>query len=88
MPINNFLLNAINIFFQILSFAIIARVIISWLRTPISGPIMKILIDTTEPILDLAKKITPRIGMLDFSAVVALIGLDVIRWILISILAS
>ena len=86
MNYTNYILIFINILFQILSFAIIARIILSWIRTPISPSISKVLFDTTEPILSLARKITPNIGMLDFSPLVALIGLDLIKWLLMQIL--
>ena len=82
-----FIVELINIFFEILSFLIIARVILSWFRTSVSGSIFQLIIDCTDPILNLAKKITPNIGMLDLSPIIALIGLDLIKWILFQLLS-
>ncbi|MBU1018608.1 MAG: YggT family protein [Patescibacteria group bacterium] len=78
----------INYFFQILTFLVIARVILSWFRTPHSSPIYRFLIDSTQPVMNLAKKITPRTAMLDFSPIVAIIGLDLARTAVLYILAS
>lgn len=82
-----FIIELINIFFEILSFLIIARVILSWFRTSVSGAIFQLIIDSTDPILNLAKKITPNIGMIDLSPIIALIGLDLIKWVLLQLLS-
>ncbi|RME74613.1 MAG: YggT family protein [Chloroflexi bacterium] len=87
---NEFLAFAINIVFQVLWWAILIRVLISWL--PMAGiridpynPLIRTLFSITDPILDPLRKYTT-IGMIDLSPIVALFALDIIRNILISLL--
>jgi YggT family protein len=87
---SEFLILIINIVFRALWWAILIRVLLSWL--PMAGiridpynPIIRFLYSITDPILEPLRKYTT-IGMIDLSPLVALIGLDFLRYILISIL--
>ena len=80
------LLNFIDIFFQALSFAIIARALLSWFNLGPSHPLVRILYDITEPILAPLRRVVPMIGMFDITPIVALILLDIIRRVLIEVL--
>ncbi|KKP36375.1 MAG: hypothetical protein UR28_C0045G0002 [Candidatus Peregrinibacteria bacterium GW2011_GWF2_33_10] len=82
----DFILVFVSILFEIIKFAIVARIILSWFRISISSGLSQLLADVTDPVLNLAKKITPRIGMFDFSPVVALIGLDIIKYFFLYLL--
>ncbi len=80
----------INVVFQALWWAILIRVLLSWL--PMAGiridpynPIVQILYSITDPILEPLRKYTT-IGMIDLSPIVALLGLELLRGILISLL--
>ena len=75
-----------NTLFDLLSIAIIARILMSWFRASRHGRLYQFINDVTEPMIRVAKKITPRTGMLDFSPLIALIGLDIIQAIFIRIL--
>lgn len=86
-----FLALIINLVFQVLWWAILIRVLLSWL--PMAGiridpynPIIQMLFSVTDPILEPLRKYTT-IGMIDLSPIVALIGLDFLRVILIGLLA-
>lgn len=86
----NFLALLINIVFQILWWAILIRVLLSWL--PMAGvridpynPVIRLLFTITDPILEPLRRYTT-VGMIDLSPIVALFGLDIIRRILISML--
>jgi YggT family protein len=88
--IGSVLVPAVNIVFQFASLLILARVIMSWL--PMAGvridpyhPIVRILYQLTDPILSPIRRFTT-FGMMDFSPIVALILLEVIRTLLISLL--
>jgi YggT family protein len=88
--IGSILVPAVNIVFQVASLLILARVIMSWL--PMAGvridpyhPIVRILYQLTDPILSPIRRFTT-FGMMDFSPIVALILLEVIRTLLISLL--
>ena len=89
--IGSVLVPAVNIVFQFASLLILARVIMSWL--PMAGvridpyhPIIRILYQLTDPILDPIRRFAT-FGMMDFSPIVALILLEVIRTLLIGLLA-
>jgi YggT family protein len=80
----------INVVFQVLWWAILIRVLLSWL--PMAGiridpynPVVRILFDITDPILEPLRRYTT-IGMIDLSPIVALVGLEIIRSILMSLL--
>lgn len=88
----NILALIINIVFQILWWAILIRVLLSWL--PMAGiridpynPIIQVLFQITDPILDPIRKYTT-VGMIDLSPIVALLGLEFLRYILISLLVG
>jgi YggT family protein len=81
---------AINVIFTVLWWAILIRVLLSWL--PMAGiridpynPAIQILFQITDPILEPLRRYTT-IGMIDLSPIVALFGLEIIRGILISLL--
>ncbi len=73
----------IGFFLQFLSFAILARSIISWI-TPIgqsSNIFVSLLYQITEPILIPLRKIIPRVGFFDFTPMLAIIILQVMAGI-------
>lgn len=86
------LINAINTFFQVLVYLILAKSILSWfIRNPYGSTykIYMIISQITEPILAPCRKLLSRFGMygpMDFSPVVAIIGLMVINNILVRML--
>ena len=67
-----------NILIDLFTVLIFLRIIFSWM-TRERGPLMAFLIQCTEPILAPLRRLLPRVGMLDFSPVVAVILLDVLR---------
>jgi len=86
------LMNAINTFFQILVYLIIARAILSWFVRGPYGSLYKIyhaIMQITEPIISPCRSLLYRFGLggtIDFSPVLAIIGLTVINGIIINIL--
>jgi len=77
----------ISTFLDILSFAIVARVLLSWFPNA-SGNIKMFLYDITEPVLGIFKKIVPRMGMIDISPLVALLAIDLLKAIILSMLSQ
>jgi YggT family protein len=80
----------IDIVFQVLWWAILIRVLLSWLpmaniRIDPYNPAVRLLYSITDPILEPLRRYTT-VGMIDLSPLVALLLLDVIRRVLISIL--
>ena len=80
-----FVISFINILFDLMSFAIIARILMSWVRTPGAGRIKMFLHDVTDPILEPFKRPIFQIGMIDLSPIVVLILLDISKSLLINI---
>jgi YggT family protein len=84
--VGNALLAAVNIIFSLASFAILARVLLSWLpmagvHIPQDHPLIGILYEITDPILEPLRRFTT-FGMIDFSPIVALLLLSLIRRLL------
>ncbi len=73
-----------------MTYAIIGRILASWFTVARPGaprgPIVKFLHDVTDPVMNLAKKLPHKIGMLDLSPIIALIGLDVFTWLISELL--
>jgi YggT family protein len=84
----SFAINFINIFFEVLIYMIFARVLLSLFRTNTNNWLTQFISSVTDPILNIAKKITPKTGMIDFSPLIALIGLELIEYLLITLLLS
>ena len=67
---------------QVLAFIIFIRAIISWFPVSRYHPIVVFLDYITEPILAPLRRVTPRIGMIDITPMVAIIILLVIARII------
>lgn len=86
------LIRAINLFFQVLIYSILARAILSWFVRAPYGNLYKfytIIIQLTEPMLDPCRRILARFGFagaIDFSPILAIIGLSIINGFIINIL--
>ncbi len=90
--IGSTLLTVVNVLFQFASLAILVRVILSWLpmawvRIDPYHPLVRILYQITDPILDPIRRFST-FGMIDFSPIVALVLLDIVRRILVALLIN
>jgi YggT family protein len=82
----NLLVYFINVFFTLLSLAILARVLLSWVRVSPYHPAVEFLYRLTEPILAPLRRIIPPLGMVDISPVIALFLLQIIQQVLVAII--
>jgi len=75
------MLALINLLLLFLQLAIFARIIVSWIapRGGLNNPIVNVIYQITEPILGPLRRILPRVGMFDFSPMVAIIILVLIQ---------
>jgi YggT family protein len=75
------LANIIDKTFLVLTIAIIARALITWVPNLIDprGPIAEFLYTITEPILAPIRSVMPRLGMIDLTPMIAIILLQVVR---------
>ena len=74
---------------QLIVYAIIGRIIMSWLsmgqRRP-TGKFAYFLHDITEPFFNLARKIPHRIGMIDISPIITILGVELIAGLIITLI--
>jgi YggT family protein len=61
------------------SFVVLAAVILSWTPLDRRNPLVAIVYTVTEPVLVRIRKVLPPMGGLDFSPMVLLIGLQVLK---------
>lgn len=85
------LLQALRLFYDVLSFLILARVLCSWfIRNPYNR-LYQILLALTEPLLAPCRKLLERFQgnlMIDFSPVLALFLLSIIYRVLYSLIVG
>ncbi|MBM3941788.1 MAG: YggT family protein [SAR202 cluster bacterium] len=87
--------NLVNLIFWIFYGAIIARIILS-LLVPTIGPrpnaflmaLYTVATQLSEPILGPIRRVLPNFGFLDLSPMVAIILLEIIRYVLLSVILS
>jgi YggT family protein len=83
-----YLVNFINILFEVLSLAILARVIMSWFRVDPYNRFVQILFQVTEPVLSPIRRIIPPVGMIDLTPIIALLLLQLAQRIIVTMLAQ
>ena len=76
-----FLFSFIRLLCEVLTLVIFIRVILSWFLTR-PNTLSIILDKITEPLLAPLRRIIPRVGMFDFTPLVAIILLQLIRYLL------
>jgi len=86
-----FLINIVDILFQVLYLAILARVILSWFPVRPGNPFFPLAViinQVTEPVLAPFRRIIPTIGMMDISPIVALLVLNLVQRVVIGALIN
>ena len=69
---------------EIYTFILLIRILMSWIpNLDPSNPIVQMLLQVTDPILEPARRLIPPIGMIDISPIVVFIALSVIRDLLL-----
>lgn len=76
---SGFIVTFINLLFQVLLFAILGRVLISWIDPMGNMRVTQILREITEPILAPIRSVLPSIGMIDLSPLVAMLLLQLLH---------
>ena len=74
----DFIKQTLNIFIDLFTVLIFLRVIFSWMVRE-RGQLMHFLVQCTDPLIVPLRKVLPMVWMIDFSPMVALILLDVLR---------
>ncbi|WP_027364832.1 YggT family protein [Desulfotruncus alcoholivorax] len=78
----------INVAFEVYTWLIFIRIILSWVRLNPYQPLVKFIYETTEPFLGLFRRIIPPIGVVDISPIAAFFALELVRRLLTNILLS
>ncbi len=65
------------------SLIVLAAVILSWVQLPYDNPIAQFVNKLTEPLLGPIRRALPSMGGLDFSPIVLLVGLQMLRGLLV-----
>ena len=82
------ILDILNALVWFLVLAIVGRALLSWfVRDPGGNPLMKLLIDITEPILSPIRRALPQTMMIDLSPLIAIIAIQVL-WQIVLTLAT
>jgi len=77
--------NIIDTIFNLLTLLILARVLMSWFRPDPYNPIVRTIIDLTDPIMEPVRRLIPPVGGMDFSPIIVLIGLSFLQRIILSL---
>jgi YggT family protein len=78
----------ISILTQVLFFAILIRALMSWIMPNDSSGISRVLQDVTEPVLAPIRRVLPPVGGIDFSPLLAMVLLQVVGNVLVSLVSS
>jgi len=73
----------ISLLINIFIFAVIANAILSWVSPGTYNPATSILHSLTEPLLNACRKIIPDLGGLDLSPLIALLGLQLMKMLIL-----
>lgn len=78
---------AIRIAFNVYSFILIARIIMSWMpNLNRYQPVIRFIYEMSDPYLNIFRRFIPPFGGMDFSPIVALIVLSVIENLILKVL--
>lgn len=84
-----FTIGFVNVLRSLIFYAILGRIIMSWLTMGQYGrhnQISVFLNDITDPIINIARKIPHTVGMLDLAPLIAMFAVDFLAYFLILIL--
>ncbi len=84
--LSGFLVTFVNLLFQALLFAILGRVLISWIDPMGNMRISQILREITEPILGPIRSILPNLGMIDLSPLVAILLIQLLHNLILRVI--
>lgn len=80
---SGYLVTFVNLLFNVLLFAILGRVLISWIDPMGNMSITKILREITEPILGPLRSVLPNFGMIDLSPLVAMLLIQLLQGLIL-----
>lgn len=82
----NILYTVIEVAFQVYTWLLIIRILLSWIRHNPYQPVIRFIYEVTEPYLGLFRRIVPPMGPVDLSPIVAFFVLQLLRQLVFSVL--
>lgn len=83
------LIYIVSLAYNIYLFILLIRIILSWTNPNPWNPVVRWISRVTDPFLNFIRRLVPlQVGMFDFSPIIAILLLSVLRWIIISLLTS
>ena len=73
----------VGLFLNVLLFSILIQVVLSWVSPGTYNPVVSLLYTITEPILRPCRRLLPPISGIDLSPLVALIGIQLVKMLLL-----
>ena len=82
------LINLLVLLLYVYTWIVILRAVISWVSPDPRNPLIQILIKLTEPVLKPLRALVPpsRLGGIDLSPFLAIIAIQIVRYLLLSTL--
>ena len=82
------LVNFLVLMLYLYTWVIIIRAVVSWSRPDPRQPLVRILVQVTEPILKPLRTVVPpaKLGGIDLSPILAIIVIQIVRYLLLSTL--
>jgi len=80
------LYSIVNVMFEVYTFLIIAEVLMSWVPHDRYHPVFRFIEEVTEPVLRPFRRLIPVVGGIDFSPIVALMAVELVRRVILSLL--
>jgi YggT family protein len=80
------IIQVVDIAFEVLVWLIIARCILSFVRHNPYQPVIRFIYDVSEPIMAPFRRIIPSAGGIDFSPIIAVLAIEMVRRLVIKIL--
>jgi YggT family protein len=81
------MIGLVRFLFELYAVILFVRVVLSWVQMDPNNQLVRIVYQLTEPLLAPIRRRLPQGGGMDFSPIVAFIGLLVVEWIVITVLS-
>jgi len=80
------LVNLVDNLFVLYELLILARIVISWIRVSYYNPWVRLIARLTDPYLKIFRAVIPPLGAIDFSPILALFVLIMLRRVVLTLL--
>lgn len=80
------IIQIVDLIFEILIWLIIIRCVLSFVKHDPYQPVIRFIYDVTEPVMAPFRKLIPAAGGIDFSPIVAVLAVQLVREVLIRLL--